>query len=118
MVAGTYNDVIEQGSTFNRTYTLKDANGNPVDITGYRADLQIRSDYAASTTILSASTESNYLSIPTGTDGVISLSVPATVTSALDFDIGVYDLEISQVTGEVDRLVMGTMTLSKEVTRQ
>jgi len=118
MSAGTLNIKIEQGSTYNRTYTLTDDDGVAINMSGYRADMHIRSEQAATTTILVASTTGDYLTIPTGTDGVISLSIDAAATSSLDFEIGVYDLETSDNSGAVVRLLEGTCTLSKEVTRQ
>jgi len=118
MAAGAHDIIMEQGSTFNRTFTLKDDDEVVIDISGYRADMQIRNDKEAVTTILVCSTAGSYLTIPVGTDGVIELSVPASVTSTLDFDIGVYDLETSTSAGVVVRLLEGNCTLSKEVTRQ
>ena len=41
----------------------------------------------------------------------------ATQSAALDFNSAVYDLEIVSPAGVVTRLVQGTVTLSREVTR-
>jgi len=53
-------------------------------------------------------------STPTLTDYNIELSMSATATAALDFDTGVYDLELVSGT-EVTRLLEGIVTLSREV---
>ena len=50
----------------------------------------------------------------TPVDNNIELSMTATATAALDFDTGVYDLELVSGT-EVTRLLEGIVTLSREV---
>jgi len=49
MAAGTLNIVIEQGATFQKKLTWADdidfpASGNPIDITGYTARMQLREE--------------------------------------------------------------------------
>lgn len=116
MAAGKYNFLIEQGSHFNYTLSVSDDTGDVIDLSGYTGKMQIKSDITASSSLLELSTTGNYMSI-TGAQGLISLSVPNTVTSTLDFDTAVYDLIITSGTGVVTRLVEGSVNLSTQVTR-
>lgn len=115
-MAGQYNFTIEQGATFTRVIIWKDENGNPVDVTGYVARMQIRKTKGDSKIILSLdSGDLGGITLGT-TDGKITITIPADVTADLNFDSGVYDLELEK-SGVVTRLLEGRVTLSKEVTR-
>jgi hypothetical protein len=110
MSSGKYNLIIEQGATFSRTFTYKNSAGTAVDLTGYTAAAQIRSSFSA--------TEKTDLtvSIPTPANGQIVVSLTATETAALTLESGVWDLELTYG-ATVTRLLQGTYTLSKEVTK-
>ena len=56
MAAGRYSFTVEQGATLNFEIQYTDANGNPIDLTGYSGLMQIRSNYSGSGT--------TYLSFP------------------------------------------------------
>lgn len=122
MIAGIYNMLIEQGTTFSRSFTLQypDLEADPsgetyvdYDLAGYTARMQIRRTIDSTSVILSCTTENGRISIE---DGTITLSIPANVTSTITSS-GVYDLEIIDGSGIVSRVVQGTVTLSPEVTR-
>jgi len=115
MPAATYDIVIEQGSTYQKTITWKDSSGDPVDITNFTARMQIRSRKSSTSTLLSI-TEADYITLG-GTAGTVAISIPAATTAALDFRRAVYDLELVSSGGIVYRLIEGTVELSKEVTR-
>jgi len=53
MAAGRYLLTIEQGATTDLLLEYKDSNGNPVDLSGYTARMQIRPTIDSSTTHLS-----------------------------------------------------------------
>lgn len=114
--AGKLNITIEQGATFNPVLTWKDQAGTPIDLTGYTAQMQIRSDHASTTVIHEASTTNNELVLG-GVNGTVTFDIPATTTAAFTFDEGVYDLELTSASGVVTRLVEGTVYLSPEVTK-
>jgi hypothetical protein len=117
MAAGIYNFTIEQGVTLNKTFIYADANGDPVDITGYSARMQSRATMQSSATVFErTTTPANGLSIPVGTDGAIVMTMTATETAELPCG-GIYDLEIISPTGTVTRLLQGSFSLSYEVTR-
>jgi len=114
MSAGAYDITCEQGATFSRTLTVKDSNGNARDLSGYTARMQVRRTTSSSTTLVELTTENGRISL--NSDGEISLSLSATETAALT-DEGVYDLEIEDSSGNVERVVEGSFNLDLEVTR-
>lgn len=115
MPAGTNNFVIEQGATFDitMTYYTDESEQTPVDLTGYSARMTIK-EKVEGTTILELTSDAGEIVL--GDDaGTIQILVAASVTANLDFEYGVYDLEL--VTGStVERLLQGQVTLSKNVT--
>jgi hypothetical protein len=126
MAAGKYSFSIEQGATTSFQVVYKDANGTPVNLSGYHARMQIRETIDSSTIIcrLSSSLDADgtglNLSGSAGTlplaSGSIGVYISAASSSAFSFDTAVYDLEL--VTGiTVTRLLQGTIKLDKEVTR-
>lgn len=114
MSAGAYDITCEQGATFNRTLTVKDSNGDARDLSTYTARMQVRRTTSSSDTIVELTTENNRISL--NSSGEIILSLPATATAALT-DGGVYDLEIEDSEGNVERVVEGIFVLDLEVTR-
>lgn len=127
MSAGKYSFTIEQGATTNFEVKYTDNNGNPIDLTGYQGRMQIRSAIGGEVYIsLSSSlgpcgTGLNF-SGSSGTtpptSGSIGVYISAVSSSALNFNEGVYDLEIYSGSGceYVVRLLEGKVKLSKEVT--
>jgi hypothetical protein len=114
MSAGAYDITCEQGVTFNRTLTVKDSNGDARDLSTYTARMQVRRTTGSSDTIVELTTENSRISL--NSSGQITLSLPATVTASLT-DGGVYDLEIEDSEGNVERVVEGIFVLDLEVTR-
>lgn len=114
MSAGAYDITCEQGATFSRTLTVKDSNGDARDLSDYTARMQVRRTTSSSTTLVELTTENGRISL--NSDGEISLSLSATETAALT-DEGVYDLEIEDSSGNVERVVEGSFNLDLEVTR-
>jgi len=114
MSAGAYDITCEQGATFSRTLTVKDSNGDARDLSDYTARMQVRRTTSSSTTLVELTTENGKISL--NSNGEISLSLSATETAALT-DEGVYDLEIEDSSGNVERVVEGSFNLDLEVTR-
>jgi hypothetical protein len=115
MPAGTYNITAEQGATFTRVLTWRDANDALINLTGYTARMQVRADYASTTTVLSLTTENGKITLG-GALGTITLLVSASDMAAITGASFVYDLEL--VNGSnVTRLVQGNFTVNAEVTR-
>lgn len=116
MPAGSYNITIEQGTTYGQTLTWRDSNSALVNLTGYTARMQIRTDYTASAPTLSLTTENGRITLG-GALGTIALSIAATDTASLAARKYVYDLELISSSLNVTRLIQGTVTVVPEVTR-
>lgn len=122
MAAGKYSFIIEQGTTFTRTFNYKDANGEPISLDNHTIRMQIRSSYD-SLGVIDDLTEAggNFtVTTPVGTDvsSSINLTISATDTANYNFDQALYDLEIQEdTTGVVTRLLQGKVKLSREVTK-
>lgn len=113
--AGVLHITIEQGATFKPVMTWRDQSGVLVNLSGYAARLQIRSEVTSDVVIYEA-TSANGKLILGGAEGTIAFAFPATDTAAFVFDEAVYDLEL-EASGIVTRLLKGDVLLSPEVTR-
>ena len=114
MSAGAYDITCEQGTTFNRTLTVKDSNGDARDLSTYTARMHVRRTTASSSTLIELTTENNRISL--NSSGQITLSLTANETAALA-EGGVYDLELVDSSSNVERVVEGAFILDLEVTR-
>lgn len=115
MSAGTYHFSMEQGSTFTRSITYKDSNDTAIDLSGYTARMQLRKNIDDSTTLIELTTSNGRITLG-GVAGTVTISISAADTAALNPVEGVYDLEL--VTGDtVEKLLAGTFTIQREVTR-
>lgn len=114
MSAGQYNFICEQGATFARTMTVLDSSDAARDFTNYIGRMQVRRRVSDTEVLVELTTENGRMTL--GSDGVINLILSATETSAIT-DEGVYDLEIEDNAGVVERLLEGSFFLTKEVTR-
>lgn len=116
MPAGAYNFTCEQGAHFERTVTVKQPNGTPMNLTGHTARMHVRKDVDTSTTLVELTTENGRIVIAPLT-GVLTLVLNSTETAAISRS-GVYDLEVVQTaTGKVTRVIEGQFILKKNVTR-
>lgn len=115
MTAGIYNDVLDQGATYNLVVVYKDNNDAPINLTGYSAYMQLRKNYDSTTADLTLSTANGGIVIDAAL-GKLTITATATQTTALTSDYYLYDLEI--VGGSVvTRLLQGQITVNSEVTR-
>lgn len=121
MAAGTWNFVIEQGATWNLQLTwTDDIIGNPFDLTEYTAHMQVRN----AAPLTESGTDLLYLDMTTvdgaitlgGTAGTVLLYLSAAQTQALTFTSAVYDLHLTSGTGEVTKLLEGTVTVIPGIT--
>jgi hypothetical protein len=113
---------ILKGSTFSQLVTWSTGEtaetATPVDLTGCKARMQIRPDIESSTVLEEFTTEDGGIELG-GTAGTIRFAIlNATETAAIDWDGGVYDLEIIFSDGvTVLRKIKGAVVISPEVTR-
>ena len=114
--AGSYDFVADQGATFSRVITWKDSAGVPVNLLGYTARMQLRSQIdTAGAAVFELTTDNNRITLG-GTAGTITLLAAATATAAIPADTYVYDLELVD-SAVVTRLIQGSFELRGEVTR-
>jgi hypothetical protein len=118
MTAAAYNITCEQGSTFSKKLTITDNATPPVarDLSTFTARMQVRPDVDSSTKLLDLVSTGGTPEITLNASGEIQITVSATNTAALTHG-GVYDLEIVDGAGAVERVIQGDFTLDKEVTR-
>jgi hypothetical protein len=116
MTAARYDLTIEKGATFSHEFVWKDKNGQPINLTGATAKMQIRS-YADGELFFEASTANGKLSIDEAA-GKISLFVSAQETESFeDWRFGKYDIEVTNAALNVTRLIQGLVEVSQEVTK-
>jgi len=103
------NIVIDQGSTFSTNIIALDANNDPIDLTTYTANSQMRKTYSSSTAY--------DFNVSLANDGTITLSMNAATTSTIIEGRYVYDVEIQNTSGIRTRVVEGIATVTPQVTR-
>ena len=116
MAAAKYDFTIEQGATTTKPFVWKSGDGVPVDISGYDVRMQVRRSVSSSDVLLAADTGNGRFQVD-GPNGKFTLVLSAADTSAITWTTGVYDIELEDGDGVVTRLLMGTVTVSKGVTR-
>lgn len=104
------NITIDQGTTFSTTLNLTDENGDVLNLSGYIANSQIRKWYTSSNSVSFTTTVNTDL-------GTIELSLTANQTSSLTAGRYVYDVEITDSSNTISRIVEGIVTVTPEVTR-
>lgn len=117
---GNYNLCVQQGATFTRIFTWTagpccgavGSQPQPVDLTGYTASMQIRPYALANAIYYDASSDITL----GGVAGTITLVIPATETEDFTWWTGVYDLLLTDSSGNVTRLLSGTVTVCPGVT--
>ncbi len=116
MTAAQHDLTCEQGTTFVKTLTITDSSTPAVarDLSAHSARMQVRPDIASTTKLLDLTSAGGDITL--NASGVIQVTVTATATAALSRG-GVYDLEIEDGAGVVERVLEGDFDLSKEVTR-
>lgn len=109
-----YDLYVPQGATFDRTLTLE-LDGEPVNLTGYTAAMDVRKEYESVTATLELT---NLSGIQLGGNtGTITIGITASQTAAIIAGNYKYDLELTAPDGTVTRLIYGDFIVSREVTR-
>ena len=125
MSAAKHNLTIEQGTTFRHGFQQLDGPVSkdpkaplppPVNLSGYTARMQLRTSIDAPDVLLELTTENTRITID-ALQGLITLAIAAPDTAAMTFTSAVYDLDIISPSGQVSRIVQGSVSLSRSVTR-
>jgi hypothetical protein len=111
-MAAIANLTVDQGTSFTSDVTVKDANGNAFDLTGYTANAKMAKGFASTRTRTTITTTV----AADATTGIVTLSLSSTASAALDAERYVYDLEITQTSsGNVTRVIEGIITVRPQV---
>jgi hypothetical protein len=117
VATGVQNFIINANADFSQQLFWLDQNGNPINLTGYSAKMEIANFAGPGRTVYYTMTSpSGGITIPTPATGEIDLFIPASVTETFTFANAVYDLLLISGTGAVTRFLEGPITLSLGVT--
>ena len=115
-MAATYNMVLYQAATFVKQLRWLDSEGKPIDLTGYRALMQVRLSHNHDKVVIELSTENGRISLGE-TEGKIQLTVDAESTKKLLPAVYVYDLLLISADGIATRLIEGQLIVKAAVSR-
>jgi hypothetical protein len=110
MSAITINLVIEQGTDFSATFTIKNSDSSPVNLLGFSGECNLKTSYYTNN------------STPVGvtfvdrSKGIIRLNLTDTVTTTLKPRRYVYDIVLTSPTGVKTRVIEGIATVTPGVT--
>lgn len=110
-MAAVSNLYIDQGADFSTTISLTDSNGDVLSLTGYTAIGQIRKTYGSSSIAATFGTSLSAAS------GQITLTLADTVTAGMDSGRYVYDVLITDSSGDKTRILEGQATITPSVSR-
>ncbi len=118
MASSVYNFEMNQGSDYTIPLKLQDSTGTAINLTGYSARMQLRRTAGACTAIdeLSSTGDDARILIDAA-EGRLKLRFPNAVTEKYPAASLVYDVEIKSASGDITRILQGTITVSAEVTR-
>ena len=110
-MAALSNIYIDQGSDFTTTISLTDSNGDVLNLTGYTALAQVRKSHG-STTIAAT-----FTTVLTADSGQLALSLTDPVPAAMDSGRYVYDVLLTDGSGDKTRVLEGQAVLTPGVSR-
>ena len=108
--------IIIQGATFRKRLAWLNPDRSPIDLTGCTARMQVRADVGSPVVLLALTTEDGGITLG-GSTGSVALYASDVTTAALNWEEGVFDIEIAHANGDVTRLAQGGISVSPEVTR-
>ena len=112
--ASIYNFFMDQGATWSLEIQILEPDDDPLNLTGFSAAMQMRSDFGTEPAYLTLESPSSGIVI-TPAEGKLLLTATSTQTLALPAGFYLYDIEI--YSGNfVQRVLQGTVTVNSEVT--
>lgn len=127
MSSGKFNftnlNAIDQGANWKPTINWYDTDpDSPFDLSLYTGVLKIKATAKSDDVLLEASTANTYMTLA-ATNPNISINVPGSVTAALDYSainaqdeqLFVYDLFLTAPSGDIDKIIRGTVEVIASV---
>ena len=105
------NLVIEQGTDFSALIDVDTPDGDEFDLSGYTAAAQMRKNYASLTA-------HDFVTSVSASQGQIELKMSNLVSNEIEPGRYLYDVEMTSPSGEITRVVEGTVTVTPGITRQ
>lgn len=109
-----HNLTIPQGTTWGVAWPIVDTEGRPVDLTGWSARSQVRSDVRTDRVLHEWSSANGTVELD---NAYVTLRVAPDTSTAWDWTSGVYDVELTSPDHVVYRVAEGRVSVSPEVTR-
>jgi len=114
-MAGKKNFEVDQNATFSFIIEYKDNNGDPIDLNGSSAKLQVR-DTAGGSKLAFSLTSPNGGIIIDEPNGKLTIKMTPTQTSKLFYPKSSYDIMVTDSNLNKTKLLEGFITLSRSVT--
>jgi hypothetical protein len=114
-MAGKKNFEVDQNATFSFIIEYKDNNGNPIDLDGSSAKLQVR-DTAGGSKLAFSLTSPNGGIIIDEPNGKLTIKMTPTQTNKLFYPKSSYDIMVTDSNLNKIKLLEGFITLSRSVT--
>jgi hypothetical protein len=116
MAAGYHHFIIEQGATFKHSLTLKDSSGSVINLGGYSAEMDLRKNQDDANEVITLTVANSRIAMG-GAAGTITIEISAADTTNLQVGDGVYDIDLTDASGKVDRVLDGTYSIRGNVSR-
>jgi len=114
-MAGKKNFEVDQNATFSFIVEYKDNDGNPIDLDGSSAKLQVR-DTAGGSKLAFSLTSPNGGIIIDEPNGKLTIKMTPTQTNKLFYPKSSYDIMVTDSNLNKIKLLEGFITLSRSVT--
>ena len=115
-MAAQKNFEVDQNTTFSFTIDYKDNAGNPIDITGATAKMQVRDTKGGSKLAFSLTSPSAGGITIDGPIGKLTIKMTPTQTNKLFFPKSSYDIMLTDSNLNRTKLIEGFLSLSRSVT--
>jgi hypothetical protein len=102
--------IIDQGTTFSTELSLKDGNGDPLNLNGFTSNSALKKWYTSQNSV-------PFTTFINTAAGSITLELDANTTTSLPCGRYVYDVNVTEITtGSVSRVIEGMITVTPSVT--
>jgi hypothetical protein len=114
-MAGQKNWEVDQNATFSFIVEYKDPEGDPIDLTGASAKMQVRDTKGGSKLAFTLTSPSGGITIDP-INGQLTIRMTPTQTNKLFFPKSSYDIMLTDSNSNKVKILEGFMTLSRSVT--